>query len=165
MVFNWYLQQDHELAFSVIHGPVFLICIFINCLLWPIKKFPHLYVGSFYLSLINTVRTRLELVISSVTGMRPKPTRPTDQNCGGWIWTNDLRVMSPTSYQAALPRDNKDDPCGIWTHDTSVKGWCLNHLTNGSLRRRRDSNPRTACAIYTLSRGASSATWVLLQWA
>ena len=25
-----------------------------------------------------TVRTRLELVISSVTGMRPKPTRPTD---------------------------------------------------------------------------------------
>ncbi|EEI08274.1 hypothetical protein HMPREF0535_1949 [Limosilactobacillus reuteri MM2-3] len=49
------------------------------------KKTPHLYVGSFYLSLINTVRTRLELVISSVTGMRPKPTRPTDQNCGGWI--------------------------------------------------------------------------------
>lgn len=43
------------------------------------KKTPHLYVGSFYLSLINTVRTRLELVISSVTGMRPKPTRPTDQ--------------------------------------------------------------------------------------
>ena len=72
--------------------------------------------------------------------------------------------MSPTSYQAALPRDNKlSDPCGIRTHDTSVKGWCLNHLTNGSLRRRRDSNPRTACAIYTLSRGASSATWVLLQ--
>ena len=24
--------------------------------------------------------------------------------CGGWIWTNDLRVMSPTSYQAAPPR-------------------------------------------------------------
>ena len=60
-------------------------------------------------------------------------TRPTDQNCGGWIWTNDLRVMSPTSYQAALPRDNKlSDPCGIRTHDTSVKGWCLNRLTNGS---------------------------------
>ena len=60
-------------------------------------------------------------------------TRPTDQNCGGWIWTNDLRGMSPTSYQAALPRDNKlRDPCGIRTHDTSVKGWCLNRLTNGS---------------------------------
>ena len=31
---------------------------------------------------IRTVRTRLELVISSVTGMRPKPTRPTDQIAG-----------------------------------------------------------------------------------
>ena len=27
-------------------------------------------------------------------------------NCGGWIWTNDLRVMSPTSFQTAPPRDN-----------------------------------------------------------
>ena len=26
--------------------------------------------------------------------------------CGGWIWTNDLRVMSPTSYRTALPRAN-----------------------------------------------------------
>ena len=25
--------------------------------------------------------------------------------CGGWIWTNDLRVMSPTSYLAAPHRD------------------------------------------------------------
>ena len=23
---------------------------------------------------------------------------------GGWIWTNDLRVMSPASYQTAPPR-------------------------------------------------------------
>ena len=31
---------------------------------------------------------------------------PRDQNgCGRWIWTNDLWVMSPTSYQAALSRD------------------------------------------------------------
>ena len=30
-------------------------------------------------------------------------------------------------------------------------------------RRRRDLNPRTARTVYTLSRGASSATWVLLQ--
>ena len=29
-------------------------------------------------------------------------------------------------------------------------------------RRRRDLNPRTAWTVYTLSRGASSATWVLL---
>ena len=27
--------------------------------------------------------------------------------CGGRIWTNDLRVMSPMSYQTALPRDIK----------------------------------------------------------
>ena len=30
-------------------------------------------------------------------------------------------------------------------------------------RRRRDLNPRAARTTYTLSRGASSATWVLLQ--
>ena len=30
-------------------------------------------------------------------------------------------------------------------------------------RRKRDSNPRAACATYTLSRGASSASWVFLQ--
>ena len=27
------------------------------------------------------------------------------QNCGGRIWTYDLRVMSPTSFQTAPPRD------------------------------------------------------------
>ena len=36
-----------------------------------------------HLETINlTVRTRLELVISCVTGRRPKPTRPTDQIAG-----------------------------------------------------------------------------------
>ena len=29
--------------------------------------------------------------------------------CGGRIRTNDLRVMSPTSYQTAPPRDNEMD--------------------------------------------------------
>ena len=28
----------------------------------------------------------------------------------------------------------KSDPYGIRTHDTTVKGWCLNHLTNGSFK-------------------------------
>ena len=28
-------------------------------------------------------------------------------NCGDRIWTYDLRVMSPTSFQTAPPRDNK----------------------------------------------------------
>ena len=27
-------------------------------------------------------------------------------NCGGWIRTSDLRVMSPASYQTALPRED-----------------------------------------------------------
>ena len=28
-----------------------------------------------------------------------------NHGCGSWIWTNDLRVMSPTSYQTAPSRD------------------------------------------------------------
>ena len=59
---------------------------------------------------------------------------------------------------------NKSDPYGIRTRVTAVKGRCLNRLTNGPLfkwRRRRDSNPRAAYATYTLSRGASWASWVL----
>ena len=31
----------------------------------------------------------------------------TGPNCGDRIWTCDLRVMSPTSYRTAPPRDNK----------------------------------------------------------
>ena len=47
--------------------------------------------------------------------------------CGGWIWTNDLQVMSLTSYRTALPRDKvcvlyiiydnsqiKNCLCGFW---------------------------------------------------
>ena len=57
----------------------------------------------------------------------------------------------------------KSDPYGIRTRVTAVKGRCLNRLTKGPIfeilwRRRRDLNPRTAHATYTLSRGASSAT-------
>ena len=33
------------------------------------------------------------------------PTELSGQNCGGRIWTYDLRVMSPTSFQTAPPRD------------------------------------------------------------
>ena len=57
------------------------------------------------------------------------------------------------------------DPYGIRTHVTSVKGRCLNHLTKGPniWRRRRDLNPRAGYPTYTLSRGASSASWVLPQ--
>ena len=42
------------------------------------------------------------------------------------------------------------------------KGGVLTAWPTGHVwRRRRDLNPRTGCPIYTLSRGASSATWVL----
>ena len=67
--------------------------------------------------------------------------------CGGRIWTNDLWVMSPTSYQTALPRD-------------------INNIFKW--RRKRDSNP---CAALTTSRfsrpvpstrlGYSSKRWCL----
>ena len=33
------------------------------------------------------------------------PTELSGQSCGGRIWTYDLRVMSPTSFQTAPPRD------------------------------------------------------------
>ena len=51
------------------------------------------------------VSTGIEPAISSVTerNVNHYTTRP---GCGDWIWTNDLWVMSPTSYQTALLRDN-----------------------------------------------------------
>ena len=36
-------------------------------------------------------------------------------------------------------------------------------LPIGSKRRKRDLNPRAGCPTYTLSRGASSASWVFLH--
>ena len=36
-------------------------------------------------------------------------------------------------------------------------------LTLAAKRRKRDLNPRAGCPTYTLSRGASSASWVFLQ--
>ena len=38
--------------------------------------------------------------------------------------------------------------------------WPTGHI---GLRRRGDSNPRAVLPTYALSKGASSATWVLLQ--
>ena len=66
-------------------------------------------------------------------------TTPPDHlfGCGRRIWTYDLRVMSPTSYQTALSRD-------IW-------------------RRKRDLNPRATLITYRFSRPDPSATWVFLR--
>ena len=60
-------------------------------------------------------------------------TTPRNHGCGRRIWTYDLRVMSPTSYQAAPSRDIK------------IK-W----------RRNRDSNPSAACTTCWFSRPVPS---------
>ena len=53
------------------------------------------------------VPTRIELAIFCVTGRRDNRYTTEPFGCGGKIWTYDLWVMSPTSYQAALLRDIK----------------------------------------------------------
>ena len=67
--------------------------------------------------------------------------------CGGRIWTSDLWVMSPTSYQTAPPRD--------------IFYYCYNYSTNNACncqwRRKRDSNPRDAFAPCRFSRPIPSA--------
>ena len=55
-----------------------------------------------------TVPTGFGPVISSVTGRRDNPYTK-GPYCGNRIWTYDLRVMSPTSYQTAPSRDYKED--------------------------------------------------------
>ena len=54
------------------------------------------------------VPTRIELAIFCVTGRRDNRYTTGPIGCGGWIWTNGLRVMSPTSYQTAPLRDIKN---------------------------------------------------------
>ena len=51
------------------------------------------------------VPTGVEPAIFCVTGRRDNHYTTEPFGCGGWIWTNDLWVMSPTSYQAAPLRD------------------------------------------------------------
>ena len=66
---------------------------------------PLLYRLSYRAKKIMAVPTRIELAIFCVTGRRDNRYTTGPIGCGGWIWTNDLRVMSPTSYQAAPFRD------------------------------------------------------------
>ena len=52
----------------------------------------------------------------------------------------------------------------IWTGDRGVADLCLTTwLWRHIKRRRRDLNPRAGFPTYTLSRGTSSASWVLLH--
>ena len=62
-----------------------------------------------------------------------------NHGCGSWIWTNDLRVMSPTSYQTAPSRD--------------ITKW----------RRKRDSNPRAVSDLPVFKTGPFNQTWVFLH--
>ena len=86
------------------------------------------------------VPTRIELAIFCVTGRRDNRYTTGPFGCGGWIWTNDLRVMSPTSYQAAPLRDIKYK-------------W----------RRKRDSNPRAVSDLPVFKTGPFNQTWVFLH--
>jgi hypothetical protein len=97
---------------------------------------------------IMAVPTRIELAISCVTGRHVN------------------RYTTGPYYKIVIYYNKSGDPYGIRTRVTAVKGRCLNRLTNGPdyyWRRRRDLNPRAAYTTYTLSRGAPSATWVLLR--
>ena len=81
------------------------------------------------------------LRVMSPTSYQTAPSR--DYNKGGCgIWTHArqdrLTVFKtvPLSHLGNPPivniPKNGNDPYGIWTHVTAVKGRCLNHLTNGS---------------------------------
>ena len=91
---------------------------------------------------IMAVPTGLEPAIFCVTGRRVNQLHHGTNGCGKRIWTSDLRVMSPTSYQTAPSRDI------IW-------------------RRKRDSNPCAACTTSRFSRPVPStrlgysSTWCL----
>ena len=80
------------------------------------------------------VPTGIEPAIPRVTGECDNRYTTEPLGCRRWIWTTDLWVMSPTSYQTALS-------CDI------IIQW----------RRKRDSNPRTDFSISRFSRPVPSA--------
>ena len=83
---------------------------------------------------LMAVPTGLEPAISSVTDWHVNHyTMEPFYGCGGRTWTNDLRVMSPTSYQLL--------------YSAIYKKW----------RRKRDSNPRGALTPCRFSRPIPSA--------
>ena len=82
------------------------------------------------------VQTGLEPAISCVTGRHVNHYTTGPFGCGGGIRTHGLRVMSPTSYQTAPPRD--------------IRLKC-------KWRRKRDSNPRDGFPPCRFSRPIPSA--------
>ena len=96
-------------------------------------------------SLIMAVRTGIEPAISSVTDWHVNHYTTGPFGCGRRIWTNDLRVMSPTSYQTALSRD------------------IILILLDFEWRRKRDSNPRAFYSLSVFKTDPFSQTWVFLH--
>ncbi len=89
------------------------------------------------------VLTGFEPAIFCVTGRRDKPLHYRTNGCGGRIRTNDLWVMSPTSYQllhSAIKMNNE------------IK-W----------RRKQDSNPRALSRLSVFKTDPFSQTWVFLR--
>ncbi len=84
------------------------------------------------------VQTGIEPAISCVTGRHVNRYTTGPFGCGGRIWTSDLRVMSPTSYQLLHP---------------AIFKW----------RRKRDSNPRGFYTLSVFKTDPFSQTWVFLQ--
>ena len=80
------------------------------------------------------VPTGIEPAIPRVTGECDNRYTTEPLGCRRWIWTTDLWVMSPTSYQTALSCD-----------------------VNIQWRRKRDLNPRTDFSIFRFSRPVPSA--------
>ena len=63
--------------------------------------------------------------------------------CGSWIRTNDLRVMSPSSYRCSIPRDNSTASAPrplVITPDQRVPKKNVTH------RAIRETLDETACA-------------------
>ena len=73
------------------------------------------------------------------------------KSCGGRIWTYDLRVMSPTSFQTAPPRDNYiilyahfKETCNLFGRFFFLNGWRWIRTTESV------ANRFTVCPLWPL---------------
>ena len=88
------------------------------CEIWGLTFFPVLFIKIFFWWKMRTVEAEvilnginclmsviLKLFLNFISDNKKAPYGGYANGGGGEIWTSDLRVMSPTSYQTALPRD------------------------------------------------------------
>ena len=101
---------------------------------------------------MNCFATRLRCPALSAAAGPPCPRRPLRQSALPRPATGGGRALCPRRYPALgsnlSKQKNKDPPSRVGPYF-----W----------RRRRDLNPRAGFPAYSLSRGAPSASWVLLQ--